>query len=282
MILVDMSNLSISAMQSACPSGQRVELTETLIRHVILKRLIELQKKIGRHHEMVLCFDSRNYWRKDFFEYYKANRAKNREAEEDNNSFSWDDFYRLYNAFKVELPFYFNWKCIEVDRVEGDDIIFCISEYLNGKDIIIASSDTDDLQILEKWPVAAQFSLKTYKYITCEQYKYTLLDHIIEGDSADGLPNVMSDADTYVNPDKKSVVLTKGRRSKIKFIVPEEYRERFAQNEKLIDMSKIPDEYRTKIIEAFLAEKPKRTGNAFQYCLKYKLGPLLKIMNTGV
>ena len=239
MIIVDMSNLAISAIQSAT-SGDRgsLILNEQVIRHIILKSLIELHKKIGRHHELVLAFDSKNYWRKDYFKWYKGNRKKK------DDKFSWDEFYRLYNDFKKELPLYFGYKCIEVDRVEGDDIIYVISEYHQGVNIVIASSDTDDLQIQEKWPVACQYSLKTRKYITPKDYNYTLEDHIIEGDAADGVPNCLSDGDCYVVEGKKTTVLTKGRRAKIKFIMPEENRERYEQNKKIIDMSQIPIEYK--------------------------------------
>lgn len=271
MILVDMSNLAISAIQSA-GSGDKAQvvLNETTIRFIILKRLYEVHKRLGKHHELILCFDSRNYWRKDFFKCYKGSRNRA------DSTFSWEEFYRLYNDFKTELPLYFNFKCIEIPRVEGDDIIYCISEYVQGKDVIIASSDTDDLQILEKYREAQQFSLKKYKFITCEDYNYTLLDHIIEGDSSDSIPNIMSDEDTHVNPEKRSKALTKQKRASFKFIVPEEYRERFEQNKKIIDMSQIPDEYRQAIIQEYLKENPKRIGKPFNYCLKYNLGHLLK------
>jgi len=274
MILVDMSNLAISALQSALAgSKEQTKLTPTSVRHIILKKLIEVHKKIGRHHQLVLCFDSRNYWRKDILPCYKGNRKRV------DDQFSWEEFYAHYNTLKLELPMYFSYKCIEIDRVEADDIIFCISEYERGRDIIIASSDTDDLQILEKYPEAAQFSIKHNKFITCEDYNYTLLEHIIEGDKADAIANILSDEDTHVNPEKRSKALTKQKRAALKFIIPAENKARFEQNKKIIDMSQIPDNYRQEIIDAYLAPLPKRVGNSFEYCIKYKLGQLLKIIN---
>lgn len=274
MILVDMSNLAISALQQACAgSTSPTQLTATSVRHIVLKKLIEVHKKIGRHHPLVLCFDSRNYWRKDFMSCYKASRKRT------NDQFSWEEFYAHYNAMKIELPLYFNYKCIEVERVEADDIIFCISEYERGRNVIIASSDTDDLQILEKYPEAAQFSIKHNKFITCEDYNYSLLEHIIEGDKVDTIANILSDEDTYVNPEKRSKALTKQKRASLKFIIPEEYKARYEQNKKIIDMSQIPDNYRQQILDAYLAPMPKRIGNTFEYCVKYKLGQLLKIIN---
>lgn len=266
-----MSNLAIGSLQKAnAGSKEPLELNDIVVRHIILKALNDLHKKIGKHHKLVLCFDSRNYWRKDYFPYYKQSRKKSDEQ------FSWEKFYEIYNTMKAELPLYFNHKCIEVARCEADDIIFVLSEYLKGKDVIIASSDTDDLQILEKYPEALQFSLKHNRYITCEEYSYTLLDHIIEGDGVDSIPNILSDADTCVDSTKRSKTLTKKIRSKLKFIIPEDNKARFEENKKIIDMSQIPDMYRQLIIDEYNKESPKRVGKPFDYCIKYKLNNLLK------
>lgn len=270
MILADMSNIAISAIQEACSGNKEtLVLDETSIRHIILKKLMDIHKKIGKHHELILCFDSRNYWRKDYFEFYKGTRKKI------DSGFSWDEFYRLYTDFKIEIPLFFNYKCIEVDRCEADDIIYCISEYVKGRNVVIASSDTDDLQILEKFPEAAQYSLKNKKMITCKDYNYSLLDHIIEGDTGDGIPSILNEADCLMKGIRQKP-LTKQRRASLKFIIPDEYEARFEQNKKIIDMSMIDDNYRQQIIEKYLEEKPKRIGNPFQYCIKYKLGLLLK------
>lgn len=276
MILVDMSNLAIGAIQEVASGGSSLSLDESSIRHIIIKRIYDLWKRIGRHHEVVLCYDSKNYWRKDFYPCYKGSRKRK------DSSFSWDDFYRLYNEFKVEFPLYFKFRSVEVSRVEGDDIINCIVDYEFERDpnqhIVILSSDTDDLQILERHANKniQQFSLKTKKYITCEQYSYTLKDHIIEGDSADSIANVLSDADTHVNPDKRSKALTKKMRMELNLGIDSKYMDRYLQNKTVIDMSQIPDEYRAAIIEEYKKELPERIGNPFQYCIKYKLNLLLK------
>ena len=274
MILADMSNIAIDAVQRAVAgSKEHVTLTPSSLRHIVLTSLINIHKKIGRHHELVLCFDSKNYWRKDYMPEYKGSRKKT------DAQFSWSEFYQLYSEFKAELPLYFPYKCIEIERVEGDDIIFCISDYLLGKNVVIASSDTDDLQILEKYPEALQYSVKNKKFITCADYNYTLLEHIIIGDKVDTVANILSDEDTYMCPEKRSKAMTKQKLASLKFIIPEENKARFEQNKKIIDMSQIPDEYRQRIIDAYLLPKPKRIGNQFEYCIKYKLGRLLTTIN---
>lgn len=270
-ILVDMSNLAISALQKAFAGDVDKTITESNIRHVVIKRLSEIHKKLGRHHKMILCFDSRNYWRKDIFPYYKATRS----AKKNDNAFSWEDFYNHYNIMKTELALYFPYKCVEVERCEGDDIINVLSNYFNG-DVIIASSDTDDLQILERHHNAKQFSLKHNKFITCNDYNYTLRMHVIEGDESDGIPSIISDPDTYVDPNKRCKPFTKKKKSQYNFIIPEEHMVRFRQNESIIDMNKIPKQYEQAILDEYCKEPPKKSGNPLQYCLKYKLNNLFK------
>ena len=73
LILVDMSNLAIGSLQKAnAGSKDLLELNDTNVRHIILKSLNDMHKKIGIHHELILCFDSRNYWRKDYFPFYSV------------------------------------------------------------------------------------------------------------------------------------------------------------------------------------------------------------------
>lgn len=278
MIIVDMSNLAISALQEAGSGGTPIQITEQTLRHIVLKKLYDLHKRIGTHHDMVLAFDSSHYFRKELFSYYKANRKKT------NDCFDWDDYREHYPVFKMELPYYFPFKCVEVYGVEADDVINCITDYVikNGysEHVIIASSDTDDLQIMERHPkYVEQYSFKKRGYITCDDYNYNLYTHIIEGDSGDGIPNIMSDDDTYMNPSKRSKALTKKRRAEFDLRIPDEFMENYKRNESLIDMSKISDEYRQAIIDEYLKPHPERVESIYKYCVKYKLGKLLKFIS---
>lgn len=272
-----MSNLAITALQEVGSGGKPMTITEQTIRHVILKKLYDVYKKIGTHHDMVLAFDGKDYFRKDLFEYYKANRVKK------NDCFDWDDYREHYPIFKAELPYYFPFKCVDVDKVEGDDVINCVIDYEveNGNQhIIIVSSDTDDLQISERHPkYVEQYSLKKRGYITCVDYGYSLKEHIIEGDSGDGIPNIMSDDDTYMNVAKRSKALTQKRRNELNLIIPDEYMANYERNAALIDMSKIPDHYRKAIIDEYLKPMPKKEDSIYKYCVKYKVTRLMKFIS---
>lgn len=276
MIIVDMSNLAITALQEAGSGGNPITITEQTLRHVVLKKLYDMYKKIGTHHEMVLAFDGKDYFRKDLFEYYKANRVKT------NDCFDWDDFREHYPVFKTELPYYFPFKCVEVYKVEGDDVINCVTDYeisQGNQHIIIASSDTDDLQISERHPkYVEQYSFKKRGYITCADYEYSLKDHIIEGDRGDGIPNIMSDDDTFMNPAKRSKALTQKRRNEFNLIIPDEYQANYKRNKSLVDMAEIPDHFRQEIIEEYLKPMPPKEDSIYKYCLKYKLSRLMKFI----
>lgn len=276
MILVDMSNLAITALQEAGSGGNPITITEQTLRHVVLKKLYDMYKKIGTHHEMVLAFDGKDYFRKDLFEYYKGNRIKT------NDCFDWDDFREHYPVFKTELPYYFPFKCVEVYKMEGDDVINCVTDYeisQGNQHIIIASSDTDDLQISERHPkIVEQYSFKKRGYITCADYDYSLKEHIIEGDRGDGIPNIMSDDDTFMNPAKRSKALTQKRRNEFNLMIPDEFMDNYKRNKSLVDMSTIPDNYRQEIIEEYLKPMPPKEDSIYKYCLKYKLSRLMKFI----
>lgn len=277
MIIVDMSNLAISALQEAGSGGDPIELTEQTLRHIVIKKIYDVYNKIGRHHELVLAFDSPHYFRKDLFQYYKSNRKKT------NDCFDWADYRLHYPVFKAEFPLYFPFKCVEVYGTEADDVINCVIDYeisQGNQHIIIVSSDTDDLQISERHPkYVEQYSLKKRCYITCKDYDYNLYTHILEGDKGDGIPNIMSDDDVYMNPSKRSKAMTKKRRDELELRVADEYMRNYKRNEALVDMSKIPDEYRKAIIDEYLKPMPNKVDSIYKYCVKYKLAKLMKFIS---
>ena len=43
--------------------------------------------------------------------------------------------------------------------------------------------------------------------IVCEDPEGFLIEHMVKGDSSDGIPNVLSDDDAIINPDKKQTII---------------------------------------------------------------------------
>ena len=51
--------------------------------------------------------------------------------------------------------------------------------------------------------------------MVCDNPQEFLKSHIIKGDSSDGIPNILSDGDTFVNPEKRQKRLTKNVMNRI-------------------------------------------------------------------
>jgi 5'-3' exonuclease len=85
MILIDYSQVSLAnilSFKKELMSDNQQEVTN-LIRHATLSTIKAYKKKYGKEFgEVVICCDGRKYWRRDFFENYKAGRKKTRDASE--------------------------------------------------------------------------------------------------------------------------------------------------------------------------------------------------------
>lgn len=148
MILVDFSTLAVSNLLADIQSKRiQIELDDDLMRHNILNTLrsynVKFRKEYGR---MVLCMDSRRYWRKDVFPQYKMNRKKDREK----SKLDWNNIYRILNMVKQEIKDFLPYQIIEVDGAEGDDCIAVISKIVSENEkVLIISGDHDMLQLIK-------------------------------------------------------------------------------------------------------------------------------------
>ena len=64
-------------------------------------------------------------WRKQYFPYYKANRAKAHEKSE----FDWDIIYQTLNKIRDEIRDVFPYKNMKIESTEADDIIAILAIY---------------------------------------------------------------------------------------------------------------------------------------------------------
>ena len=75
MILIDYTQIAIGSLMVALNRGQ--DLDKNLVRHITLNNLRFYRTKFKEEYgELVICCDSRHYWRRDYFPNYKANRKK--------------------------------------------------------------------------------------------------------------------------------------------------------------------------------------------------------------
>ena len=257
MILVDMSQISLASMMMHLNMNKTTKPDEGMVRHMILNSLRMYRMRFKEEYgELILCFDSRHYWRRDHFPYYKAGRKKSRE----DSNLDWDAIFGCLNDIKQELKDYFPYKHLEVYGAEADDIIatLCLElEYDNGKTLIL-SGDKDFIQ-LHRFTNVSQYSPITKKFIKDVDPHQYLDEHILKGDSSDGVPNVLSPDNTFVDGlrqkplGKKKIAEWTGEiLMPVEMAIPDgEVKRNFQRNQQLIDLSKAPEEIFMSCLRAY-------------------------------
>jgi len=280
MILVDMSQISLASMMMHLNMNKTTKPDEGMVRHMILNSLRMYRSKFKEEFgELVLCFDSRHYWRRDHFPNYKAGRKKSRES----SNLDWDAIFGCLNDIKQELKDYFPYKHIEVYGAEADDIIaaLCLElEFDNGKTLIL-SGDKDFIQ-LHRFSNVTQYSPITKKILNGHDPQEYLTEHILKGDSGDGIPNVLSPDHTFVEGlrqkplgKKKIAEWTGDILTPVIMALPnEEIKRNYQRNEQLIDLSKSPKEIFISCIKAYQESPEGDRSKLFDYFIEKRLNNL--------
>ena len=275
MILIDLNQVVISnLMVQINKLSKHEELEEGLIKHMILNSILSVKKRFGKDYgKIVICCDNKNFWRKDFFPFYKGNRKKVRE----DSGYDWNLIFNTITQTKEDLRNYFPWKIIEVDRTEADDIIgTLVKNFSKDEKTLIVSSDKDFKQ-LQRYPNVTQYSPILKKFlVTDEPYKY-IREHIIRGDRGDGIPNVLSEDDVFVN-DKRQRPLSKKKLSEWLDInrKPEDFcdvnmLERYRRNERLVDLTFVPEDIQEEILNQFRKKPIGDSKKIFNYFIENKM-----------
>jgi hypothetical protein len=271
MILVDYSQVALSAILTFQRElkGNEAEV-KNLIRHVTLSTIKSFKKKYGKEYgQIVICCDGRKYWRRDFFPHYKAGRKKAREA----SDLDWGLIFDTLSEMRQDLAKHFPYKVMHIERCEADDIIAALTKYAQENElvqeglveesqkILILSSDKDFKQ-LQLYPNVKQWSPMQKKYVTATQreiieYK---IEHIVKGDSGDGIPNIMSKDDVFVVGERQRVVTAKRLQEFIDngFLAckNDDERRNWQRNTVLVDFDHIPDDVRQEIVQSYINTKP--------------------------
>ena len=257
-----MNQISLASVMMHLHMSKTKEPDGNMVRHMILNSLRMYRTRFSSEYgELVLCYDSKHYWRRDFFPEYKSGRRKSREKSEHD----WDAIFLCLNEIKDELKDIFPYKFLEVYGAEADDIIAALCgelEFDNGKTLIL-SGDKDFIQ-LQKYKNVSQFSPITKKFVNGEDpYRY-LQEHVLKGDASDGIPNILSPDNTFVDGvrqrplGKKRIAAwldnyhpEKGR-TPVEDVLPnDETKRNFQRNVTLIDLTKSPNELYLKILEEY-------------------------------
>jgi 5'-3' exonuclease len=250
MILVDMNQISVASVMMHLHMTKQTAPDEDMVRHMILNSLRMYRMKFcDEYGELILCYDSKHYWRRDYYPEYKHSRKKGRQA----SSNDWDAIFEVLNAIKAELKEFFPYKFLEVYGAEADDIIAALAgelEFDSGKTLIL-SGDKDFIQ-LQKFRNVTQYSPITKKFVNGVD-PYTYLDeHVLKGDSSDGVPNVLSPDNTFVDGIRQKPLSKKKIQSMIAGDFPnDEVKRNYQRNKKLIDLKESPPELYIDILKEY-------------------------------
>ena len=241
MILVDMNQVTISNLMIQMKDEP---LSEDLVRHMVLNSLRSYKTKFTNDYgELVLCYDDKHCWRKDYFPYYKQNRKKARSQ----SSLDWNELFDILTKIQNELEENFPYKVLKIDGAEADDIIAILSNKISStpnlyEDVLIISGDKDFIQLHQKENIK-QYSPTLKKYVVDENPEQYKFEHIIRGDKGDGVPNVLSQ-DTVFVEDLRQRPITKKKLTEWKENgIPEgEIKRNYQRNKTLFDFDSIPNE----------------------------------------
>ena len=280
MLLIDLSSVVITATIDFMNKSGDDESYDKLIRHVALSQILLYKNKFKEYGRPILCVDSTNFWRKDYFPNYKGHRKKARKE----SDIDWNEFFRVFNEFKQELYDHFPYVMVEVPRVEADDIIAVLA-HDTDEDVMIVSSDKDMIQLqqtcgdrIKQWSVVGK------KHLTLTNTEYCLMTHIIKGDPGDGIPNILSDDDVFLDDEKRQKSVYKKFIDKVKstsdpldVLDGDDVIKKFERNRILIDMDYIPNDIVVSINQQFQGESAKpKASKIYPYLVQHRMKLLLE------
>jgi 5'-3' exonuclease len=179
---------------------------------------------------------------------------------------------------KEHLPY----KVVHIQNIEADDIIGTLTEnhwYLERGPVMIISADKDFIQ-LQQYPNVRQFSPMTKAFVKENKpFKY-LYEHIMRGDSGDGIPNVLSPDNTFVDKIRQKPISTKkieqwiASYDNLDKVMDEATYRNFQRNQALIDLNKVPRDKKALIINTFESVKP--NSNVLNYLISKRCTQLIE------
>ncbi len=129
MLIIDFSQVFISTIMNYLATEKKIALDEYEARCICLSTIIYFKKMFRNEFdtkEIVFAVDSKNYWRKDLFPYYKGKRKENR----DKSKYDWGNIYSNMNIIEKDLREHFPYVIVKVDKAEADDVIAILSKHI--------------------------------------------------------------------------------------------------------------------------------------------------------
>ena len=253
MILVDANQIAISHLMVRHKIEDGINIDS--VRHSIVRVVARIEKKFkDEFGKVVLCYDDKNYWRREIFPFYKKNRKQERE----NSKYDWDEVFSVLNRIRDELKSNFPYQVLQVQGAEADDVIASIvrqnSRTPNPEPVLILSADKDFIQ-LHRYSSVKQYDPIRNRWIEEENPVRYLQEHIIRGDRSDGIPNILTCDDAIVTG-KTQKKMSKEKIASLASMDPKEFTNfirlrNWKRNSELIDFNKIPQSVTERIISYY-------------------------------
>ena len=285
MIIVDLNQIMISNLMVQINGRQAVELSEDLVRHMVLNSLRGHNKKFRKEYgEMVIACDSKNVWRREVFPNYKAGRKANREK----SDHDWNAIFAMLGNIRNEIKEFLPYKVLELETAEADDIIAALVRRIQNrvgpnhlKKVLILSGDKDFIQLHNEW--VKQYNPVLNKYVGKDENPALYIkEHILKGDRSDGVPNVLSDDNVFVEGRRQKPLSRKKIDSWLEEVfmtMTEEEEKNYNRNKKLIDLTCIPLELEDKINNEFDNVEVASRDKILNYFITRKLKTLIEVID---
>lgn len=259
-----------------------------LIRHMIFNNLKNIRNKQSKiYGELVICYDCPRSWRKKVFPEYKESRKKERK----NSDFDWKALFDLMKEIQTDLTENFPYKVISVDNCEADDVIATLAINFSKKEKVLIVSSDGDFQQLQKYENIDQYSPTLKKMMHCEDpYEY-LFEHIVRGDSSDGVPNILSPDDIFLRESVRQSAVSKkrydtwlsawknsGTTNRDIFSISEDpdVRKNINRNIVLIDFDSIPQDLKQRIMDSYNQTQTPGRSKILNYFVSKRMQNLIQ------
>lgn len=276
MILIDFSPVVISRYTSiAYGSDDSYNIDIDLVRFATLRTIADINSKFKQEYgEIVIAIDSKlKIWRKDIFPYYKQNRKEIKSK----SKINWNQLLDYLNQIKDELIANLRFKVIEVDHAEADDVIGVLSRYCvsQNQQCLIVSRDKDFIQLQADNDLIKQYSLATDSFISNDDPRRFIFEQVLRGDRADGIPNILSPADSFISKVHQKRLTQKMIDSYWLDRKQLDSNLRYQINKRLIMLNYIPKEIRDKVINGYKYYSIPKGQDVLKYLIQTEQKQLL-------
>jgi len=276
MIIIDYNAIAIANIVI-----QKLEIKEDLIRHMILNSIRMYNQKFKDKYGQVVIANDTSSWRKDIFPQYKYKRREGREE----SHIDWDEAFRIINQVFEDLGDHFPYITIRVQKCEADDIIGALVEHTQQlgchEEVMIVSADKDFIQ-LQRYNNVRQFSPMTKKFVEDKNPIGYLTNHILKGDAGDGVPNILSPDNTFVDGIRQSPVTQKKASAITDLIMDatiskeQELYRNYMRNKTLVDLSETPGYLKNEAINKYLNHELAHPSKVLNYLVKNRCKLLIE------